>query len=162
VAISPQPEALAALGDLYSITGDSVSARKQYDTVEFIGNLAAINAQVYNRALVLFWVNHDRNAAQALALAENELQTRKDIYGWDAYAWALLANGRAADADAAMQNALAQGTHDALLSYHAGMIAAALGDSARAQANLRDALDLTGALDPLSAAKAADTLAGLR
>jgi tetratricopeptide (TPR) repeat protein len=161
IAISPQPEALAALGDLYALRGDTADANKQYDTVEFMGQLAAVNAQVYNRALVLFWVNHERNATQALALAETELQTRKDIYGWDAYAWALLANGRAADADAAMQNALALGTNDALLSYHAGMIAAALGDTARARTLLQDALSLTGALDPYSANRASDTLATL-
>jgi tetratricopeptide (TPR) repeat protein len=161
VAISPQPDAFAVLGDLYTLDGNPASAKKEYDTVEFIGSLAAINAQVYNRALALFWANHDRNTAQAVTMAQTELQTRKDIYGWDAYAWALLADGRAADANAQMQNALALGTHDALLSYHAGMIAAALGDDTRAKSLLSEALNISGALDPLAASKASQALAGL-
>ena len=53
-----------------------------------------------------------------------------------------------------MQKALALGTRDALLDYHAGMIAAALGDTARARTSLSAALAISGALDPLSASRA--------
>lgn len=161
VAISPQPDTLAALGDLYALAGDEAAATQQYDTVEFIGSLAAVNEQVYNRSLVLFWLNHDRNAVQALTMAETELQRRKDIFGWDAYAWALLANGRAPEADAAMANALALGTRDATLHYHAAIIATAVGDTARARTMLEQALALDGALDPLAATRARDALADL-
>jgi tetratricopeptide (TPR) repeat protein len=162
IAIAPQPDALTALGDLYALRGDAKLAADQYATVEAIGHLAAINQQVYNRQLVLFSVNHDRDLADALRLAEQELAVRKDVYGYDADAWALLANGRPADADAAIRRALAFGTKDALLSYHAGMIALALGDTARASSLLQDALALTGALDPLAASQAATALASLR
>jgi tetratricopeptide (TPR) repeat protein len=162
IAIAPQPDSLTALGDLYALRGDVGLAADQYATVEAIGRLAAVNAQVYNRQLVLFAVNHDRDLADALRLAEQELAVRKDVYGYDADAWALLANGRAADADAAMRTALAFGTKDALLSYHAGMIAAALGDTARAKTWLNEALGLEGALDPLAASRATAALAALR
>jgi hypothetical protein len=111
---------------------------------------------------VLFSVNHDRDLAEALQLAERELAVRQDVYGYDADAWALLANGRPAEADAAMRQALALGTRDALLDYHAGEIAAALGDAARARTFLGEALAITGALDPLAGSRAAATLAGLR
>jgi Flp pilus assembly protein TadD len=127
-----------------------------------IAHLAAINQQVYNRQIVLFSVNHDRDLAAALTLATQELAVRKDIYGYDAYAWALLANGRAGDADAAMQHALALGTRDALLWYHAGVIAAAMGDTSRAKTFLQEAVSLPGALDPLAASRASAALAGLR
>jgi tetratricopeptide (TPR) repeat protein len=162
IAVAPQPDALTALGDLYALRGDTKLAADQYATVEAIGHLAAINQQVYNRQLVLFSVNHDRDLADALRMAEQELAVRKDVYGYDAYAWALLANGRAADADVAIRQALAFGTKDALLSYHAGMIANAIGDTVRAATFLHDAIGLTGALDPLSASRAAAALAGLR
>jgi len=162
IAIAPQPDALTALGDLYALDGQSKLAADQYATVEAIGHLAAINQQVYNRQLVLFSVNHDRDLAEALRLAQQELGVRKDAYGYDAAAWALLANGRAADADAAMTKALAFGTRDALFLYHAGAIAHALGDDSRARDLLQQALRIQGALDPLAASKAAADLKAIQ
>ncbi len=161
IAIAPQPDALTALGDLYALNGNAKLGADQYATVEAIGHLAAINQQVYNRQLVLFSVNHDRDLAEALRLAQQELQIRKDAYGYDAYAWALLANGRAGDADAAESKALSFGTRDALLLYHAGEIALALGDSTKAIDLLGQALAIQGALDPLAASKAEASLAAL-
>ena len=161
ISIVPQPEFLAGLGDLYGLAGDPAKAAQQYATVDAIAKLQALQAQLFNRQLVLFDVNHDRDVAGALAMAERELRVRKDVYGWDAYAWALLANGRASDADAAMHNALALGSHDPLLAYHAGMIAHALGDDARARALLDQALATNPGFDPLQAARARQTLAGM-
>ena len=161
IAIAPQPDLLTALGDLYALRGDAKLAAEQYATVEAIGHLAALNQQVYNRQLVLFSVNHGRDTSDALRLAEQELAVRKDVYGQDAYAWALLANDRAADADTAMTTALAFGTRDALLLYHAGEIARALGQTAKARELLGRALAIRGALDPLAASKAAASLAAL-
>jgi tetratricopeptide (TPR) repeat protein len=158
IAIAPQPDALTALGDLYALRGESNVAADQYATVEAIGHLAAVNQQVYNRQLVLFSVNHDRDLADALRLAQQELGVRKDAYGFDAEAWALLANGRAADADAAMATALAFGTRDAMLLYHAGEISLALGDSPKARDLLQQSLAIRGALDPFSAARARASL----
>lgn len=162
IAVAPQPDSLTFLGDLYALAGNANLAANQYATVEAIAHLAAINQQVYNRQIVLFSVNHDRDLADALALATQELTVRKDVYGYDAYAWALLANGRTADADAAIQHALGLGTRDALLWYHAGVIASAVADTARAKTFLEQSLSLPGALDPLSASRAAAALAGLR
>lgn len=161
IAIAPQPDALTALGDLYALRGDAKLAANQYATVEAIGHLAAINQQVYNRQLVLFSVNHDRDLASALALAQQELAVRKDVYGYDAYAWALLANGRAEDANAAMSTALAFGTRDPLLLYHEGEIQLALGNKTQARDLLTQALGITGGLDPLAASKATASLASL-
>jgi tetratricopeptide (TPR) repeat protein len=161
IAIAPQPDALAALGDLLALRGDDRGAREQYDTVVAIARLQGSGGLVFNRQLVLFDVNHDREVAAALELADTELVARRDIYGYDAQAWALLANGRAADADAAMTKALALGTRDAMLLYHAGEIARAVGDSARARDLLEQALALRGALDPLSASRARASLGAL-
>jgi len=162
IAVAPQPDSLTLLGDLYALAGNTKLADNQYATVEVIAHLAAINQQVYNRQIVLFSVNHDRDLAAALILASQELAVRKDIYGYDAYAWALLANGRATEADAAMEHALSLGTKDATLWYHAGMIASAVGDTARAKMFLGEAVALRGALDPLAASRAAAALAALR
>jgi tetratricopeptide (TPR) repeat protein len=161
-AISPQPEALTALGDLLSMRGDAEGAADQYATVQAIAKLQGAGGLVYNRQLALFELNHGGDAAVALTLAERELEDRKDVYGYDLYAWALLANGRAAEADAAITKALALGTRDATLLYHAGSIAVAVGDTARGRTLLGDALAMRGALDPLSAARAATALESVR
>lgn len=151
VAIIPQPDLLAALGDLHTITGQPDKARLQYDTVEFIGQLAEINKVVYNRQLALFYANHDLNVAKALELAQNEIAIRKDIYGYDALAWALYKNGRYAEAAEAMEQATKLGTHDAMLYYHAGMIYEATGDHDQAQAMLKEALAINPHFDILQA-----------
>ena len=57
-----------------------------------------------------------------------------------------------------MTTALAFGTRDAKLLYHAGMIKAALGDDAAARTLLTDALALDDSFDPAGAARARATL----
>ena len=161
IAISPQPDSLTILGDLLAASGDTKGAAEEYATVHAIAQLQGSAGLIYNRQLALFEVNHAENAADALALAERELEDRKDVYGYDTYAWALLANGRAADADAAMARALALGTRDATMLYHAGTIALGVGDPGRARQLLTEALSIRGALDPLAAAHAAATLASI-
>jgi len=158
VAIVPLPDILAELGDIYAITGDTANAQQQYDTVEFIGKLAEINQVVYNRQLSLFYSNHGIQLDVALDLAKRELEVRKDVYGYDAYAWALYKNGRYADAEAAMQQALRLGTHDAMLLYHAGMIQDALGNHDEARDLLQQALKLNPGFDVLQAQVARDAL----
>ena len=74
---------------------------------------------------------------------------------------ALFAAGRNDEADAAIDEARAHGTEDALVDYHAGMIAAAVDRPDEAAALLRAALDRDGALGPLRADRAADALANL-
>jgi tetratricopeptide (TPR) repeat protein len=159
IAVAPQPDALTALGDLLAMRGDSTAADQQYATVLAIAKLQGSGGLIFNRQLVLFDVNHGRDLADALTMAEQELATRKDVYGYDAYAWALLANGRATEADAAMTTALTFGTRDALLLYHAGEIALALGHTTAAHDLLTQALAIDGGLDPLAASKANASLA---
>jgi predicted Zn-dependent protease len=161
VAIAPQPEFVGALGDLYRLNGRSANADTQYATVSAVQQIASAQRQLFNRQLVLFDVNHGVRPTEALAMAGAELAVRKDAYGWDAYAWALYANGRYDEADGAITHALAQHTEDALLDYHAGMIAAARGDPTRARQLLSTALARNPGFDPLQAKRARDTLAAL-
>lgn len=165
IAIVPQPELLARRGDLYTLrgqSGDAKLATADYATVEVIARLAGEAASVYDRTLSLYLANHGLDPARAVRLAATELTVRRDVYGYDAYAWALLAVGRPAEANAAMGTALAFGTRDAKLLYHAGMIATALGQKERARGLLEDALRLDSSFDPLQVARARQTLASLR
>jgi predicted Zn-dependent protease len=161
VAIAPQPEFVSALGDLYWLTGKPADADTQYATVSAVQQIASAQRQLFNRQLVLSDANHGVRLTEALTMARAELFVRKDVYGWDAYAWVLYANGRFAEAQAAIIHAQAQHTEDALLDYHTGMIAAAVGDASRARQLLTAALARNPGVDPVQAERARDMLADL-
>lgn len=158
VAIIPQPDLLAALGDVYLLAGQPDRARLQYDTVEHIGRLAQINRQIYNRQLANFYSDHDLRLHQALKLATAELASRKDILGYDAAAWAYFKNGQLDLAQELIEQAMQLGTRDARLFYHAGMIAHAQGRAAEAQHLLSEALEINPYFDLLQARIARGTL----
>jgi tetratricopeptide (TPR) repeat protein len=104
--------------------------------------LGHINQVLHNRDLALFYADHDIKLDEALALARKEFEVRHDIYTWDALAWALYKNGKYQEANDAMEHALGPGTRDALLFFHAGMIAGRLGQKSQAKERLQAALNI--------------------
>ncbi|HEY3065473.1 MAG TPA: tetratricopeptide repeat protein [Methylomirabilota bacterium] len=140
LGVVPLPEYAVALGDVYARLGRTEDARKQYDLVEYIGRLNALNRVIYNRELAYFYADHDRDLARALELARLEITARQDVYGYDVLAWALYKNGRIEEAMAAMTEALKHGTRDARLFFHAGLIHGAAGNADAARDYLRRAL----------------------
>lgn len=165
IDIVPLPEFIARRADLYRMRAADGDARREAvdrKTVLAIAQLAGAAANVYDRTLSLYLAGTGNDPARALTLAQGEIANRKDVYGYDALAWALLANDRPAEADTAMTTALAFGTHDAKLLYHAGIIAAAVGDDSRARERLTEALKLDASFDPLAATVARAKLANLR
>ncbi|MBK8902889.1 MAG: tetratricopeptide repeat protein [Anaerolineaceae bacterium] len=161
VARLPQPAFVAALGDFYALAGNETAAQQQYDTVAFIADLGRTDAALEGRQLALFYANHDTNLEAALAAAEAELANRPDVYGYDVLAWTLLKNGRLDEAAAASEQALRLGTPEALFYYHAGMIAAAQGNTQQAKQHLATALDLNPHFDFIQAQIAQETLSTL-
>ena len=165
IAIVPSPEYVARRADIYRLRGTTGDARRERDdrrTVLAIGDLAGEAAGIYDRTLSLYLSSHGEDPERALRLAEDELVARKDVYGYDALAWALLANGRADEAREQMAEALALGTRDAKLLYHAGMIEARLGNDDAARAYLEGALGIDPSFDPLAVRTARTTLQELR
>jgi tetratricopeptide (TPR) repeat protein len=142
IAVVPMPTYVTELGDLYARDGNPAEAKKQYQLVQYIGLLGHINQVLHNRDLALFYADHDLKLDEALTLARKEFEVRHDIYTWDVLAWALYKNGKYHEAADAMQNALRPGTRDALLYFHAGMIAAKLGDNSQARERLQMALSI--------------------
>ena len=142
IAILPMPEYIAALGDVYSKIGKSDEARKQYELVEYIGKLNALNKALYNRELAYFYADHDIKLQQGLELAQRELDYRRDIYAYDVVAWNLFKNGKFEEAREAVSKALKLGTQDAKLHYHAGMIYQRLGEKEKAREHLSRALTI--------------------
>ncbi len=150
-AALPRPDMLAFLGDLYSISGDPAKAADQYATVDFIASMTESSGagHVYDREYSLFLSDHGRNVAKALTLAQDELALRQDIYGYDAYAWALHANGRDAEALDAINKAMTLGTADAKIYLHAGLIEIASGLTDQGKAHLQQALALNPTISVL-------------
>ena len=160
IAIVPMPLFVAELGDLYVKMGKPAEAKKQYDLVVYIGLLGKINQNLHNRDLALFYSNHNLKPAEALLLAQREFEVRHDIYTWDALAWALYKNGKPDEARKASDQALAMHTQDALLLFHAGMIADAQGQQAQARKDFQQALNLNPQFHLLYADEAKQKLAG--
>ncbi len=146
IAYALDPTTLGVVGDAYAAAGDRAKAEEYYRTMEVT---VLHQPGPFHRAWSLFLLDHDRDVPRVLAKVREEIQTRRDIYGYDLLAWALHKSGRHREAGAAMTQALALGTRDAMLFYHAGMIERALGDSASASLHLRAALDANPYWHPL-------------
>src|ERR1043166_4621192 len=142
LAVVPYPEYAAALGDVYRKLGRGADAKKQYELVEYIGYLSSVNKVIYNRDLAYFYCDHDLKPADALLLAQKELEARKDIYGYDVLAWSLYKNDRFAEAKAAIDEAMKLATKDAKLFFHAGMIYRRLGENEKGREYLQRALNI--------------------
>jgi tetratricopeptide (TPR) repeat protein len=155
----PQPELVAALGDLYALSGHRARAADEYRLVDGIARLSAATGSVYDRQLVIFSADHERGLRDALSRAQAELAVRGDIYGHDALAWVLYRLGRFDQAAVHAEAALALGTPDPRIAYHAGLIAAARGDDQQALSLLQTAVRGVALLPPLQtdAARAALT-----
>jgi tetratricopeptide (TPR) repeat protein len=119
-AIAPQPDLLAALGEVYAAAGNDEKASEQFATVRVLGKLASSNRQVHNRQLAIFYADQGIRLAESRRLALAELRVRRDVYGFDAAAWALARSGRCAQALSLSRKSLRLGTKDALLYFHRG------------------------------------------
>jgi tetratricopeptide (TPR) repeat protein len=97
---------------------------------------------------------------EAISLAEEELKTRADVFTLDAHAWALAASGRLDEAREVMARALAEGTQDARLFLHAGVIDAASGRPREASRWLKRAERLRATLLPSETAELTRHLTG--
>ena len=154
----PDPTFVAALGDLYHLAGRQKDAQIQYDLVEQIGHLSALNGSRYNRQIALFEADHNKDVQAAYIGAAREYRDRRDIYGADALAWTAMKAGKLTEAQTAMTAALRLSTHDARLYYHAGMIAEKNGNRQQTRDYLQRALNLNPKFDPLQASLAQKTL----
>jgi tetratricopeptide (TPR) repeat protein len=148
----PLPQYVAALGDVYSVAGQADQATRQYALIAAIEQLYQSNGVNVDMQQALFLADHDQNPGDAVrqALAVREAQPGS-IYTADAVAWALYKGGRATDALPYALAALAEGTRDARLFYHAGLIEKALGHTDAARSDLQTAVSINPHFSPLQA-----------
>jgi tetratricopeptide (TPR) repeat protein len=155
IATALDPAALGVLSEAYAAKGDWARAGEYTRIMQ-----VAISQQAgpFHRAWSLFLLDHGRDIDLVLEQARKELQIRKDIYGYDLLGWALHQSGHHREAREAMQHALALGTQDATLFYHAGVIERALGDDSAARAYLESALKTNPRWHPFEPGAARMTL----
>jgi tetratricopeptide (TPR) repeat protein len=158
IAQTLDPATLGVVGDAYEALGDSAKASEYYRVLE-----VAVSRQIgpFHRAWSLFLLDHDRRIPEVLRNAQEEIAVRRDVYGWDLLAWALHKAGRDVEARGAMERALALGTRDAMLFYHAGMIERALGDREPARRYLAAAWAVNPYWHPTQPEQARAALEGL-
>ena len=130
-AITPLPDYAAALYDLYRQGGQDEMAKQQLALLDAIDKVSRATGETANRNLVFAFADRDIKLDRALELAQGELQFRRDIYSYDALAWALYKNHRYPEAQEYMRKALALQTPEPLFRQHAAAIAQALEGSAQ-------------------------------
>jgi tetratricopeptide (TPR) repeat protein len=159
--VVPMPDYAAALAELYAMSGKDEEGKKQQALLDMLDQIGQARGETTNRNLAVVYADQDRKLDRAMQLAQAELNSRKDVYTYDALAWALYKNGKCAEAEAASAKALRMKTAEPVFYYHAGMIAAAAGKRAEAKAYLEHALALNPKFDPRQAGMATETLARL-
>lgn len=160
VAVSPQHRALVALGDLYLKTGKKAEAEAQFAQVEKTHEEHKKHGSHDELYMARFFADHDRNLPRALAIAETHKDTKNPVEA-DSVAWCYHKNGKAAEAKAIIDRALAVGAPDASRLFHAGMIYARLGERGPASKYLYQALSINPYFSLLDAPIAAATLKDL-
>jgi tetratricopeptide (TPR) repeat protein len=123
VQLDSNPHVLYELARAQEASGHSSEARPTYAQFEKLATDPATATHEAKLDLIQMYASNPTHTADALRLAQREMEARQDLWTLDAYAWALYANTRFQDADAAVQKALAVGIQSAQIFNHAGHIA---------------------------------------
>jgi tetratricopeptide (TPR) repeat protein len=123
---APHPENLYDLAEALLRAGRTEEAEAAFARFESEALREADKADNSNRELIFYYIDRAGKAEKALALAEKEIEKRKDVFTREAYAWALYRNGRAERARQEIEKALRTGIRDARMLYRAGVICSGL------------------------------------
>jgi tetratricopeptide (TPR) repeat protein len=151
----PTPLSQLLAAQAYERSDRPADAAQMYAKFEQDARTQAGLSDNYNVDLIAYYVEHAHQPREALRIARLEMENRHDVWTLDAYAWALYANGQYAEARLQIQKALAVGTRDAVLYYHAGAIDRALGKKEEARLYLRKSLEFNPTSEVSEAARRA-------
>jgi len=139
---APHVENLYALAEALERSGNLGEAKAAYREFERRACKETAWADNANRELIFYYADHARQPERALRIARLEAGRRRDVHTLDAYAWALYASGRFAEARRQIESALAVGVRDSKLFYRAGAIALKSRDRLAAARYFKQSLDL--------------------
>lgn len=160
-AVVPVPELIIGLGETLEAAGLQEAADDQYSLVVAMGELLEANGVRSDLEVAAFLAEHGPDPDAAVARARDAMAERPTVFAADALAWALHAAGSYDEASEYADMAVRLDTANSLVLYHAGVIAAANGETLIAQERLERALDLNPAFSPLHAPRAEAALAEL-
>ncbi|HLX60971.1 MAG TPA: tetratricopeptide repeat protein [Planctomycetota bacterium] len=143
LAITPRPETYQALGDMWAFANQPEKAKP------LIAKAATLYLESVNRGNIHYfhhlaglYSDSQKLPDEALRWAQRDYEIRKGVYACDGLAWAYYNRGQYNEAADAMKKALAFGTRDSHLYYHASMIYFQSGDIAASRAMVKKAAEL--------------------
>jgi tetratricopeptide (TPR) repeat protein len=151
--VAPHPENLYLLAKALNSSGRIEEAKKAFTDFEQKALTESGTTDNSNRELIYYFVDVARSPSEALRIARIETGRRRDAPNLEAYAWALQASGKTADARREMDAALEVGIRDAVSFYHAGVISMQSGDLAAAKNYFRQSLETNGHSEVADAAR---------
>ncbi|AVH66256.1 tetratricopeptide repeat protein [Nostoc sp. 'Peltigera membranacea cyanobiont' N6] len=160
IELMPLVETLGYKADAQVALGDQEGAAETEDLIGVVAYLSKFKG-IYDRAMAVYYTEHGIHLPEALQIARSEVAVRDDVYAEDTLAWAAAANGQWQEAQKAAQRATRFGTEDALLQFHAGMIAFHLGNREEAIKRLTQAVSLNPQFHHKYADQARQVLANL-
>lgn len=158
VRVLPTVEHVAAHGDALAALGRGDEAREAVELVGAIARLNVANGVDVDLEMALFMADRSPGP-KVVAAARKALKARPGVQGHDVLAWSLFTAGQADDAWPEAEKALALGTRDPSIRYHAAAIAYARGDRGAAVRNLEVVLATNPRFSALLAPRVAE-LAG--
>ncbi len=140
--LDPLPEYFWVLAEALRLAG---RAKDAVDVEKLLNQTGPLDDP---RTYSLYLATRGESPETAVQLAENELQTREDVFTHDALAWSLAASGHLKDALPQLKQALAEGTREARLFFHAAVIYTRSGNTREAARFFPQAFELAPLLLP--------------
>jgi len=107
---------------------EALSTARHDDDARMVESELSIRGAITDpRSYALYLATRGQSTELALRLAREELESREDVFTHDALSWALASAGKLGEARQESALALAQGTQDARLLFHAAVLAHKLG-----------------------------------
>jgi tetratricopeptide (TPR) repeat protein len=134
-----RPEMEQALGDVYAAWGKPLEAAPHWARARE-GYLQSIERGelFFRHHLASFYADSEENPPEAIRWAKLDLEGRQSAAAWDALAWAEYKNNDFAAAAETEKKALALGSKEPHVLFHAGMVFLAAGETDRGRQLLKE------------------------
>lgn len=140
LASMPLPEYAALLGDIERARGDETGAEAAFALVEIGYDAIAARGTNVELERTKFLAEHGFRGKETIRKARAIMIDRPTIFAADLLAWSLYGEQQYEEALIWIQKALATGSKDPTILFHAGMIKRAVGERASAKIHLETLL----------------------